>query len=265
MFFYSSKLAWLVLQPSALLPGLALLGILLLPTKWARVGRNLALTSITALLVLGFSPLGNILVLPLEERFPHGKIEPGASVDGIIILGGAIDNIIGNRRRSLATNEAAERIIEGARLARRWPRAKILYSGGSGHLLDTKTRESDLARALLHDLGVTPDRLIIENRSRNTFENAEQSKILADPKASERWLLVTSAFHMPRSMGCFRQVGFPVLPWPVDYRTGGQDDIFRFFSKPSEGLRRVDLVSREWVGLLAYWATGRIPTIWPGP
>ena len=265
MFYYTSKLVWLFLQPSSLLMILTISGILLIKTGRARLGRNLALFSATALLVLGFSPLGNILILPLEEQFPRVALEHGASVDGIIILGGAIDTIISRNRPSLSTNEAAERLIEGANLARRWPRAKVLFSGGSSNLIIGDANESDLAKRLLTDLGVNSNRLILENRSRNTFQNAEQSKISANPKPGERWLLITSAFHMPRAMGCFHQVGFPVQPWPVDYRTRGRSDIFRFFSNPSEGLRRMDLVAREWLGLIAYRLTGRIPSIWPTP
>jgi len=83
------------------------------------------------------------------------------------------------------------------------------------------------------------------------------------PAAGERWLLVTSAFHMPRAIGCFRAVGFDVIPWPVDYRTSGPGDAWRLFPRASEGLRRVDLAAKEWAGLLAYYVTGRSTALLP--
>jgi uncharacterized SAM-binding protein YcdF (DUF218 family) len=114
-------------------------------------------------------------------------------------------------------------------------------------------------------MGVGAERLLLEDRSRNTSENARFSMQLAAPKAGERWLLVTSAYHMPRSIGLFRRVGFPVEAYPVDWRTGGAADLLRPFDRSSEGLRRADIAMREWVGLLVYWLTGRTSELFPGP
>ena len=135
MFYYLSKIIWLIFQPSAFLILSTIAGLLLLRTGWAEKGRMLALGSALALLILGFSPIGNILILPLEARFPRADLAADSKVDGIIILGGAIDSIVSHQRSSVATNEAAERLIEGAKLARRWPNAKILFSGASGNLV----------------------------------------------------------------------------------------------------------------------------------
>ena len=135
MFFYLSKIIWFFLQPTSVLLVLALIGILFIGSKRQRLGRNLALFSICTLIIFGFSPLGNILIIPLEDRMPRVELDEGAKIDGIIILGGAIDAIVSRNRPSAATNEAAERLIEGAKLARRWPNAKILFSGASGNLV----------------------------------------------------------------------------------------------------------------------------------
>ena len=122
---------------------------------------------------------------------------------------------------------------------------------------------------LLTELGVARDRLILESDARDTYENAaflkKELEQRSELDANTRWLLITSAYHMPRSIGAFREAGFKVEPWPVDYRTRGGVDFMRPFSKVSEGLRRVDTATREWVGLFAYWITGRTSALFPGP
>jgi uncharacterized SAM-binding protein YcdF (DUF218 family) len=118
---------------------------------------------------------------------------------------------------------------------------------------------------MLAEAGLDPRRLELEDRSRNTFQNALMTKSMVGPRANERWFLVTSAYHIPRAIGCFRRVGFPVIAYPVDYRTRGTEDLLRPFSRVSEGLRRVDLATREWVGLTVYYLTGRTSTFLPAP
>jgi uncharacterized SAM-binding protein YcdF (DUF218 family) len=107
--------------------------------------------------------------------------------------------------------------------------------------------------------------LTIERRSRNTQENAEFSKVVAAPKNGERWLLVTSAFHMPRSVGLFRKAGFAVEPYPVDWRAGGPADLLMPHALSIDGLSLVDVGVREWMGLFAYWVTGKTGELLPGP
>jgi uncharacterized SAM-binding protein YcdF (DUF218 family) len=154
-------------------------------------------------------------------------------------------------------------------LARRFPDAKIAFSGGDPSIIYHAGTEAEGAEALLTALGVARDRLILEAKSRDTYENA---KFLKDELARQgeigpgkRWLLITSAYHMPRAMGAFRKAGFDVEPWPVDYRTRGEADLLRPFDRAGEGLRRVDIAAREWVGLLAYWLRGRSDALFPAP
>jgi len=172
MFFPLSKVLGFFAIPSNLVISIGVLGLLLLPTRFARTGRALAFASLIVLAVLGLSPIGNALIIPLEER---------------------------------------------------------------------------------------------EDRSRNTVENAVFSKAIAQPKSGERWLLVTSAHHLPRAVGVFRKVGFPVEPYPVDWRTRGPKDVLRPFATLGDGLRRSDTAVREWVGLAVYWLTGRTSELFPAP
>ena len=158
-----------------------------------------------------------------------------------------------------------DRLIAAAALAHRYPKARIVFSGGSANLISNDAREADFAGAIFESLGIDKSRLIMERASRNTQENAEFSKALVAPKEGERWLLVTSAFHMPRSVGLFRKAGFAVEPYPVDWRVGGRDDLMSFSNVAVEGLGRTDLGIREWLGLIAYRATGKIDELLPGP
>ncbi len=160
---------------------------------------------------------------------------------------------------------APDRIIAAAALAQRYPNARIVFSGGNPNLVSNDAREADYAGAIFESLGIAKSRLIMDRRSRNTLENAEFSKALAAPKAGERWLLVTSAFHMPRSVGLFRKAGFVVEPYPVDWRVAGRGDLFAFSNIAGDGLGRTDIAVREWIGLIAYRATGKIDELLPGP
>lgn len=264
MFFFLSKTVGIVLMPSNFLIGIGLVGVLLLTTRFARLGRKLMIFSIALLAICGFSPLGNWLLYPLETRFPPWDATLGAP-DGIIVLGGSIDASLSAAHGGAVVQTTADRIIAAAALAHRYPNARILFTGGSANLLSNDAREADFAAALFESLGIARARLTMERRSRNTQENAEFSKAMVAPKNGERWLLVTSAFHMPRSVGLFRKAGFNVEPYPVDWRLGQDGDLLSFFSIANEGLARTEVALHEWIGLIAYQASGKIDELLPGP
>jgi uncharacterized SAM-binding protein YcdF (DUF218 family) len=230
-------------------------GLLLLPTRFARAGRWLAFVSLVVLAILGFSPIGNAS----RWRFPPWDATRGAP-DGIIVLGGAIDG--SGPGDEVVLNEGAERLTVVPELARRYPNARILFSGGSGALLDDGESEAKLALRLLESLGVSRGRIILEYHSRNTVENAVHSKAIVQPKPDECGLLVTSAYHMARAIGVFRKAGFPVEAYPVDWRTRIEDALHPFATM-SEGLRRTDIAVHEWIGLAVYWLIGRSSELFP--
>jgi uncharacterized SAM-binding protein YcdF (DUF218 family) len=263
MFFILSKLAWAVLQPSNVMLGLVVIGTLLVWTRrWERTGRLMLAVGAIALLVVGFGPVSHLLLAPLENRFPRPDLASGPPVAGIIILGGSEDGRAGTERELAGLNEAGERITEGAVLGLRFPAARVVFTGGNGHLLKEMPPEAVTSGRLLQALGIAKERLVIEDKSRNTWENAVFSKQLAQPKPGERWLLVTSSWHMPRAIGCFRAAGFPVEAWPVDYRLGPHIDLE---DKYLTGLRQVDFVTREYIGLIGYYLTGKTQALLPGP
>jgi uncharacterized SAM-binding protein YcdF (DUF218 family) len=220
--------------------------------------------SIALLALCAFSPLGNLLLYPLEARFPPWDASRGAP-DGIIVLGGPIDADVSAARNTPVVRGAADRVFAAAILARRYPAARIVFTGGSADLVSSDAREADHARQLLESLGIAKERLLMERNSRNTYENAEFTKAMVAPKPTERWLLVTSAYHMPRSVGLFRKAGFVVEPYPVDWRTRGREDLLEFTNIAADGLSKTDIAVREWIGLFVYRLVGRIDELLPGP
>lgn len=268
MFYTIAKLTWALLAPSNALLILGGLGLLLSRfARWKRFAFPLTALAITGLIVLSVTPTADGLLKPLETRFPPFKPD-GKPVAGILLLGGAIDVRgappgFGNQR-----GDAADRMFEAARLARLFPQARVVIT--SGTLMEPGNRtEADLMAEDLVALGVARERISLERASKDTFENATLSRAVARPAAGERWLLVTSAFHMPRAVGCFRKAGFSVTAAPTDWRRppGGWDFDPRRFSptSASEGLTLADLAVREYLGLVAYRLNGRIASLFPAP
>jgi uncharacterized SAM-binding protein YcdF (DUF218 family) len=245
MAFVLSKLLWAVLAPGNLSLLLLVAGLV-----WRRV----LYVVVPLLVALAVFPVAAWLALPLENRYPPAP--PPDHVDGIVVLGGAIDGPLSAARGQPVMGEAAERLTATVALARRYPEARILFSGGEGTLLPQGHAEADASVAFFTEAGVRRPRLMIENRARNTWENALYSRALAQPKPGQTWLLVTSAWHMPRALGCFRKLGWEVLPWPVDYRTDPGRIVLGFAF--GEQIAALNLVIKEWAGLAAYWAMDRI-------
>ena len=265
MFFYLSKTLGFFILPSNFLCALLVLGIALRKTRFARSARTMSSFAIIALLVIVFSPLGTLLILPLEERFAQpDDAAPVEAPFGIIVLGGAIDTILSQARGTVSVSEAGERLFEAVKLAHRFPKARILFTGGHGRILYRSMSEADAVERLFLQMGISPDRLIFERKARNTWQNAKYTKALIKDHASERWLLITSAYHMARSVGCFNKVGLDTIPWPVDYRSRGASDVYRLLDVATKGWRRTDTAVREWVGLIVYRLTGRTSEFLPG-
>jgi uncharacterized SAM-binding protein YcdF (DUF218 family) len=263
MFFIFSKSVAFLLLPSNFLIGLGLAGVLLMATRWKRVGIGLATASVIMLATLGLLPVGDLLARPLEDRFPQWNGRGGAP-HGIIVLGGNISSGLSHDRAEAVVVSGGARIVALLKLAHAYPEARIVYSGGDASVFGNGSAEASFVGPLLDSLGIPRNRVTLELRSRNTAENADFTKELVNPNPGERWLLVTSAQHMPRAVGCFRKVGFPVEAYPVGWRVEKQSD----WLEPkmlSERLARLDSAVYEWIGLVAYWLTGRTSDLLPAP
>ena len=264
MLFVIAKTLGVMMLPTNFMIGLGVIGLILLATRFWRLGRALMVTSVVLLAICAWTPLGKLLLYPLETRFPPWDASKGAP-DGIIVLGGPVDGDLSAVHGRPVISASGDRIAAGATLAHRYPNARLLYTGGSPNLISNDAKEADYAGELLENLGVARARIVLERNSRNTLENAEFSKAMVNPKPGERWVMVTSAYHMPRAVGLFRKAGFEVEPYPVDWRLGKGSDIFTFSNIAGDGLGRVDPAVREWMGLIAYRLTGKTDALLPGP
>jgi uncharacterized SAM-binding protein YcdF (DUF218 family) len=263
MFFILSKTLGFFTNPSNVLILLAMVGTCLLFTRFARRGRGLLVASMLAIAVLGLSPIGKILFSVLEDRFPAWSASEGAPT-GFVILGGSIDPFVSKEHGEVALSDSVERLTVVPDLIRRYPAARIIFTGGNGTLLGGES-EADYAAKFLQGIGVAPARVEFEDRSRNTLENAQFAKAIAAPKPGERWVLITSAFHMPRAMAAFRSADFDVEAYPVDWQLADRTNLLLPLHSFLEGLGIIDRLTREFIGLLVYRLSGHSREFFPGP
>ena len=261
-FFHLSKLFWLLFVPGNFLAFTLLVGVALLAAGRRRWGMALVAVPSVFFAVLVFLPLDQWVMRPLENRFPRPAWP--AHVQGIVVLGAGEEPEISASRGMPTVNFAEGALVEAASLMRRYPGARLIFSGGSPALAGPAHPEAMVAHGIFDQLGAEQSRIIYEDRSRNTWENLVFSRRLAKPAPGETWLLVTSAIHMPRSMGIAGKIGWTMTPWPTDYQTlGGADIISRW--NMSENLGLLEEALREWIGLGAYWLTGKTSTFFPAP
>ncbi len=253
LFFIASKAAWAVLDPLNLMIFIALVGVLLMRAT-PKLGRWLTTLGFGLLLANMAYPFGDWLIQPLETRFERPHPMPD-DIDGIILLGGGEELGRSLSWRTPQLGLGGDRYVETAWLARLYKDVPVYFSGGSGSVqLQGTGSEGHIARTLLRRLGVTDNRLIIEGKSRNTWENFNNLKPLLEPGG--RYLLITSAFHMPRSVGIARKLNIQVVPWPTDYRSYKppyRKVDFDFF----DHLESLRPAWREWIGLTAYYLSGK--------
>jgi len=257
--FVFSKVLWQLIEPSHVIVGLIVLGIVLWRTKWARLGYLLAIAGISLFIGIVFLPIPNLLLASLEDRFPFPRHLPDR-VDGVIVLGGAIAPLQSAARGIPSLNDAAERLTTFVKLARLYPAAEKVFTGGNGTLEWSRLSEADVAKQLFADLGLDTQKIEFEAKSRNTYENVLFSKELVHAASDQTWILITSAQHMPRSVGIFRKLGWPVIPYPVSYKSDGD-----FFGDVGGALSAVDGAAHEWVGLISYRILDRTDALFPGP
>lgn len=262
--FVVSKILWAIASPSTLIVACLAAGALLLVfRRGSRWGRRLVLIGTAALTLASIQPIASLPLIALEDRFPPPVALP-QNVDGIIVLSGMLQVGVTKARGQVSLNAGADRLTAFMALAQRYPDARLVFTGGSASIVDRSVKEADLARSLLADMGFPVARILFEDQSRNTWENALFTHRAIQPRPGETWLLVTSAFHMPRSIGCFRQAGWSVIPYPVDYQTEGLAEP-SFDVDPSGGLRNLDWAVHEILGLVAYRLLGQSDSLWPGP
>lgn len=260
MFSVLSKIARLLLEPAAFLVLCCAVGVALLYGNHWDSGRAVLTAGVAGLLLVGFGPVTAIAVWILENRFPQ-VIQIAGDVDGVVILGG------GERlRRGQIVVGSAARLQTGADIARRFPKAKLLFSGGVANSFGAdEAGEAPVASHLLGLLGVADERLLIEDRARNTRESAMFISQKFPFPPGERWFLVTSAVHIPRAVGAFRKCGMNVIPYPVDYSVPSEISLFDLRRGMGGWFVLAEGAAREWIGLIAYRVAGYTSELLPGP
>ena len=256
-FFIASKLVGALLRPDTWIIIALASVVLALIMQRRRLALWVSGLTLFLLVALAILPLGNLLLQPIERTYPANP--PLSQVDGIIVLGGGENARASAYWDQMQFNEGGDRFAAGIALARQFPDAQLLFTGGSGALRDlggTAVSEASIAERFFLDQGIDPDRLLLEGRSRNTAENASLSLALANPIADETWVLVTSAFHIPRAMRSFEAAGWTgLVAWPVDYRTSRFTDDIGW--DLTGNLQALNTAIREQVGQLAYKLTRR--------
>lgn len=262
-------LLWRVANPGTLLLLLLLGAAAGLLSQRRRLATGCVLLAAAAALAVAVTPLDRWLLGPLERRFAQPDPMP-ARIDGLVVLGGGLDMRSALAGPDSALTGAGDRLLAAARLARRYPEARLVYASGARWPAPGAVSEAALAAGLLRDLGIAGERLALDERSRNTRENAVFAKRLVDPEPGEVWLLVTSAVHMPRAVGSFRAVGWNLVPYPVDrlvVPASRLDDggLGWFDGGLTDGLVFVHIALREYAGLLGYRLLGYTHTLFPAP
>jgi len=263
MSFTLSKLLWVFASPGSLLAFLLAGGLALTrapKVSLAKTGWVLCVFTSICLLAITLLPVGDWALAPLENRF---AFDPPEQVDGIIVIGGDEQTEITEARGVPVALDSMRRYEMTLDMARRYPDAKLVFSGGSPYVYPHgETLDPEIAREIMNDIGVPTDKMIFEKTSRNTYENALFSADIVRPEPSQKWLLVTSAWHMPRAMGCFRKAGWNVYPAPTGYFTTGRYTLHTHFNFADQ-VRELTLAAHEYVGLAAYSLMGRTSALWP--
>jgi uncharacterized SAM-binding protein YcdF (DUF218 family) len=253
-------LFWLLLSPASLMVLLLVTAYVCLRLGWQGLAQRLLGFTLVCLLLISCLPIDEWLAYPLERQFLADPALP-SEVTGIIVLGGAIETLTSASWQQPQMNHAGERVLAFYQLAKRFPNAALIYTGGSGQLLHQDKPEADVAGTLYESLGIQ-HRIIFENASRNTHENVVESRKLAQPLPGQQWVLITSASHMPRAVGIFCAQQWPVIAFPVDHESS-PGRLLRLEFDPADNLYRLNRIIREWIGLLAYFVTGKTTDLFP--
>jgi uncharacterized SAM-binding protein YcdF (DUF218 family) len=228
---------------------------LLFALKKKKCGKRLLILSCSGFAFFGIIPVGLWTLEHLENRFPKVETIP-ADVKGIILLGGTFDLWTMSARKEPAYNLTVGKLIRFVELARRYPQLQLVFTG-------TKI-EAETTKKELLVLGINPDRVIFEANALDTKTNASNTATLIQPRPEEKWMLLTSVYHLPRSVGLFRKAGFNVIPFPTDYHTPGKyEPLFCIGLKLN--LDAWHAGSREWLGMVANYLAGRSSEVFPGP
>jgi uncharacterized SAM-binding protein YcdF (DUF218 family) len=261
--FIFGKLVWALLQPGNLLTLCLVAGVLFYLVSRGRRGKVLVGLSALGFVLFAVAPIGPAMLLALEERFPRPAQLPDR-IDGILLLGGAVESALSLTFGETVFNSAVTRVLGAVALARRHPEAKLVLVSGEGGFFPVGYSEARATLGFVVDEGIAPARILLEEKSRSTHENAVYTKELFRPAPGETWVLVTSAYHMPRAVASFRGAGWSVIPYPVDFKVDPRTGLNPNFNL-LDGLTASTLAGKEWTGLVGYRVMGWTRELFPAP
>ena len=260
--FLLSKIVWVILSHLNLLIIFLIFGYLFKILRKRLVSRAFYLISLLFFIIVGILPTGTFFLSELESKYPALNILP-KDINGIIILGGPTNPNLTHIHNQVAFNEAGERLTEAIRLIKIYNSSTVIFSGGSGSLNPDVLPHTFVAKKFFLEMGVDINKIIFESKSNNTYENILFSKNIVNPKKNEKWLLVTSSFHMTRAMNVAEKLKWEFIPYPVDFRTGNEKIKFiPTFDKILPNFNRFNLAAHEIVGLISYYFLGRTSKIY---
>jgi len=244
-------LLMLILPPASLLL-LILSGLLLL--RWRRTaGRTLLAAGIVLLYGLSIDPVADRLIRPLEAAYKPFS-GAGARPDAVVVLGGGVHDLGWVPAPPAPSGQSLERLVTGMHRAQTL-QLPLVITGGSGRITPGGVPEADAMANAAVMLGFPGKDITIENRSRNTWENAAAVKQAIQGRTI---ILVTSAFHMRRSAAMFKKQGFTVIPDPTGYRSQTQPASLIQLLPNAGALYTSSTALAEYASLAWYWSTGKL-------
>jgi uncharacterized SAM-binding protein YcdF (DUF218 family) len=251
-----SKFVNLLAQPLNWIVLVLVLG-LLRGLRNPREGRYYSVLVLALLLLTGFDTIPDRLVSMLEEQYT--EMPPNADLSGyagMVVLGGGLEAGRLSRYHQPQLNDSAERMTAAVSLWQHHPHLRLVFTGGEGELFGKGPSEAERARRFFDSMGVTPTALTLESQSQNTYDNAVFTARIPGVDVHQRWLLVTSAWHMPRALATFQKAGWNVTPYPVDFRTAGVTPLSTY--NLADGAKRWELLLHELIGIATYRMTERM-------
>ena len=198
----------------------------------------------------------------LERQYSVPEAMP-EDIDGIIVLGGSFNSYLSEKTGRIAVNSNISRIVDFMALSKQYPNAKKVFSGGSGNILRPNRKEADDAKDFINMMGFDGDGFIYERESKNTYENAFFSKKLLQPKKGEQWIVITSSFHMPRTMAVFKQLDWEVIPYPTGMKTTGKYRLLQNSFNVVGNFFFLHKALKEIIGVGVYYITGKSALFFP--
>jgi uncharacterized SAM-binding protein YcdF (DUF218 family) len=252
---------WSLSQPSSIVFALLLFGFLLLLFRVNAFGRRIIGLALFLAVLPAFLPLEELLGRRLESAYSVPNPLP-EQIDGILVLGGTVDWQVSEARGQMSLNQGGERMMVVSGLAERYPNARLVFTGLYKEVVPNDFANSVTSNGFLSGSAFQNRSIIFIGQARSTYEEALLSIQTLQPRVGERWMLVTSAYHMPRAMATFQAQGWLMIPYPVDFRTTGKltfNPSINVFGK----LVELDDFSREWGALFIYQRLGRIERMFP--